>query len=248
MLTSSSFIKGARGELYGLVLLALIFVFVECGALKSKRLLFSFVIGVLLIIGLGCYISIERSGNFIHSFLTYHIVGFTLFSKYVQYDLHGLINPFGLQFSVVGGIDYLFSIFVRFVFFHDYASPILIQIYHQAQDVMVRSQYSHGGFSFVKFNTFYTVVLSLYQSGGVFGVLLGGATIGSCFTIVTHKNDSVYSKVISMYILYFVCMGIFSSPLEVPAFFLGLMVINIIYTFGLYMYDIRGDKLERCSK
>lgn len=228
LVLTSSFVKGGRGELFGLIVAVTLSVL--DGKKFKKELIYLFA-PLILIVGVMTYLRGDSVFNFV---IKYHTLGFHLFSIEVDklmLDGRGYTNFFGL----LSGLDGFINIVLRFFIDSGYYSAL--EIVRQSQSDFItlvnglsgNDSYASGEiYRLAGYNSFYTAISSLYRAGGLPMILIFGYLFGfAIYRLSIEKR--IYYRVLFFYLFYFGVFFVFSSPLEIPSFFFGIMCLNLTY-------------------
>jgi len=240
----SAVLKGSRAEIYQFIGVSVIYFYCVYGmallnVIREHMIfvLFAFFASVSLLL----LVSYMRGHNFIDGFIDYHVVGFVLLTKYVN----GLSSAFAQEFnygvSYFGGLDYLVGLVGKMFFFNDLQSSSQSSMVLEGDfrptftfearidDELV--EYSQSGH-----NAFYTLLLSGYKSFGVFGVSLQGLVLGFFISRAADSARKLYTPSAFYLVILISCvfMGIFSSALDTPGFWLSLILFNFSFQCSFY--------------
>ena len=250
-LVIAALLKGARGELYQLVGVGVLYGITVHGregvvrAHKHKIKILCLTVGLIALLSL---VSWLRGASVLKAGLDYHTVGFTLLSKYVEgrIGLIDLSNSFGVSF--MGGVDYIVGLFARLLVWGELQSYTRAAL--ELQNISTPT-YTHETvvapqtvyYSLTGHNAFYTLLLSAYQSFGVPGSILLGLLFG--FVTPYLVNGARAGNIIACFYLVVVIstvfMGVFASALETVGFWLYLVMLNMKFIIVQLLHRRRFD-------
>jgi oligosaccharide repeat unit polymerase len=240
----SAVLKGSRAEIYQFIGVSVIYFYCVYGmallnVIREHMIfvLFAFLASVSLLL----LVSYMRGHNFIDGFIDYHVVGFVLLTKYVN----GLSSAFAQEFnygvSYFGGLDYLVGLVGKMFFFNDLqsasqSSMVLEGDFRPTFTLEARTGYELVEYSQSGHNAFYTLLLSGYKSFGVFGVSLQGLVLGFFISRAADSARKLYTPSAFYLVILISCvfMGIFSSALDTPGFWLSLILFNFSFQCSFY--------------
>ncbi|MDD7805841.1 MAG: oligosaccharide repeat unit polymerase [Endozoicomonas sp. (ex Botrylloides leachii)] len=246
----SGYLKGSRAEVYQFLLVGFIYLFSVDFKLmyQTVKRYWLYVLFALLVLFLLVYwISISRGGDFFHEVVKYHSVGFVLLSKSINGQIGMLDNDFNYGIAFFGGIDFLIGLIARFLFWEDFQTHTRAVL--DLQNVSTPTQTftaivspSMESYSLTGHNAFYTLMITGYQSFGVYGCMLLGLLLGFLIRhlIIESVNKGLASNFYLIMSITVVSMGIFSSALETVGFWLTMIALNVI--MALIFFHPKGSQ------
>ena len=233
----SAILKGARGEIYLLIMVSVFLLTILPKSSIKKiikdykyQVLWSMLLATISLIG----ITYLRSGiEFSNQIIDYHAVGFVLFSKYLAGYNCGMIIPTYSVASFFGGIDYLVGLVARQISLDDLHNFSKASV--QCQDAglitsVFTSEVSNREYYSVNTNNaFYTLLVSGYNFMGNLGIAIMGVMFGAILRFLelkTKQGDLIYTHYLILTITILI-MGIFGNALDSVLLYFTLIIINI---------------------
>ncbi|MBT3981976.1 MAG: oligosaccharide repeat unit polymerase [Bacteriovoracaceae bacterium] len=227
--------KLSRGPLYSLGVCGLYLVFCFPEFLKlTKKHVVRIALGGALSVPAFYLISLARNNSFFRAVFNYHTVGFTLFSKMMENDNFFITNDPSFGRMTLGGLDYLYTIFLRGLGEKMFSSPTHLNLFYQSYKIVTGDKLPTHHW-FYTHNSFYTMISSPYWDFGDIGVVFIGLLIGYYvrkFEISFRDKKDLISLVWLLFIFYNCIMGIFGATFETPGFWVVLSILVMVTKYS----------------
>lgn len=236
-LAVSAVLKGARGEIYQL-LMVYVFLILSSPRTEIKKIIkeykifaFSVILfSIVFLIG----ITYQRSGGDVfNQIIDYHAIGFVLFSKYISGENCGINVPTHSVASLFGGIDYIIGIVGRQLSLdtlHNFGKASAECLNNGLiANTFISSVANMEYYSVNGYNSFFTLLVSGYNFAGNLGIALLGVGIGAILGFLRQaikRNDLIYMHYLIV-VLSMLIMGVFASALDSVVFYFILILMNI---------------------
>lgn len=226
----------SRGLVYSIVLCFSFVFYMMYSEDRFSAKIKSFIFGALGLVVVMCAVSIMRDGNPLTALVYYHTIGFSLLSKLINHDFYFNSSHLSWGRMTLGGFDYLFAIVFRGLGDKAFQIPAYYNTFLE-NAIIPLGPVSKSDMSITSYNSYYTMLSSLYLDLGSIGVCLLGAVIGfftTKFEFLYRKNNDVMALIWLLFIFYNCIMGIFGAVFETPGFwltFIGLIVFTNYVNF-----------------
>ncbi len=218
-------VKGGRGPIYSICIVCFLYFLLSIREVEHRKFYYrhkgkiaALLVSILISVSAINYLR-GNTANIVDQAVSYHTVGFGLFSNIVTSTEGWESAPVGYGRYMIGGVDSVFTSLVRQV---DSQFDSFARLSSEIQAKQVPNALNKGS------NSFYTLLAPIFLDFREFGVIIFGFFLGVILVsleksyILNRKSSSL----VLLILVYYNCMfGIFGSPLETVGFWFSFIMI-----------------------